>query len=128
MIRRLFSIATAIALLVGPAQALERWYSGNDLLAACRVVSTGSTPTSENAQLVEVCLGEIEALDWAAPGMQNEKLQSCVPDDVTIKQVAKVIIDFLDQNPERRGEPFEGLALEALALTWPCSGDSPERE
>ena len=128
MIRRLLSIATAIALLVGPAHALERWYSGNDLLAACRVVSTGSTPTSENAQLVEVCLGEIEALDWAAPGMQNEKLQSCVPDDVTIKQVAKVIIDFLDQNPERRGEPFEGLALEALALTRPRFGDNRERE
>lgn len=126
MTRQFFLTAAAIIVLICPAHALERRYSGNDMLAACRVVSTGSAPTSENAQLVGVCLGEIDALNWTAPGLQNDKLRSCVPDEVTIKQMAKAVVEFLDQNAERRSEPFEGLALEALGHAWPCSDEGSE--
>ena len=124
--RRALFTTVAVAVLICPAHASERRYSGNDLLAACRVISTGSTPTSENAQLVGVCLGEIDALNWTAPGLQNDKLQSCVPDEITIKQMANAVVEFLDQNSERRSEPFEGLALEALGHKWPCSDEGSE--
>lgn len=126
MIVRIFSVGAVIAILIRPAHALERWYSGNDLLPACRVVSNGTAPTAENAQLVGVCLGQIEALNWAAPGIQGEKLHACVPHEVTLQKMAQVIVEFFDQNPERRTEPFEGSALEALSHSWPCSDQGTE--
>lgn len=128
VIQLAFLITAVITQTVYSNYASARWYRGSDLLEACRVISTGGAASAENSQRVGVCLGQIEALDWTAPGMKNEKLQACVPDETTPQQTAKVIVDFLDQNPGRRSEPFEGLALEAFAHTWPCSDKGPEQD
>jgi len=115
-------IATAIVFIGCPANAQEqRTRSGNDLIEACRSVAGVTIPTPDNSLQAGVCLGKIEALNWLAPGQQDDRLRSCVPSNVTPQQMAKVVVAYLDQNRDRLREPFEGLALEALARTWPCA-------
>jgi hypothetical protein len=113
-------IATAIVVIVCPANAQERTPSGNDLIEACRSIAGGTIPTPDKSLQAGVCLGEIEALDWLAPGQEDERLRSCVPSSATRQQMAEVVVAYLDQNRDRLSEPFEGLALEALARMWPC--------
>jgi hypothetical protein len=110
-----------------PANAGQELQTGNDLLTACRLladdtgVKNDANATADDPLHVGMCFGEIEALNWLAPGVPDPNLRSCVPADTTTAQMAKVIIRYLERRPERLREPFEGLALEALAHTWPCS-------
>jgi hypothetical protein len=85
------------------------------------MVASGTAPASGGAFQAGTCFGEIETLNWFAPGAYDENLRSCAPENVTRRQMAKVIVDYLDRNRDRLNEPFEGLALEAFAHTWPCA-------
>jgi hypothetical protein len=95
--------------------------SGNEMVDACRMVADGTVPPPDKAFQAGICLGEIEALNWVAPGMLGGPIHACVPEDVTKRQLAKVVADYLQENADRLREPFQGLALEALAATWPCA-------
>jgi Rap1a immunity proteins len=103
-----------------PALAADQPYNGIDLLAGCRVAATGAKPNADNALEVGICLGEVEALKWDAPDVSDDNFRSCVPQGVTRQQLAAVVVKFLEQNPDRQREPFEILALNALAGIWPC--------
>ena len=118
--RRILIAAAGIVAMVLSADAQEHLQSGNDLVEACRVIANGSAPTPNNAFQAGICLGQIEALNWVAPGIAGESIRACVPQNITRQQMAKVVVTYFDQNTDRLREPFEGLALEALALTWPC--------
>ena len=100
--------------------AQQAFQTGKELIAACRVLASGATAATDDSLHVGICLGEIEALNWLAPGVHNSRLRSCVPENITMAQMANVIVHYLDRDPDRLREPFEGLALEALAHTWPC--------
>jgi hypothetical protein len=119
--RYIIIVGGVIASLTCPAVAQERGQSGNDLIEACRLIANGATPTSDNALQVGFCSGELEALNWLAPGVNDGNLRACVPDSETPQQIAKVVVDYFDSIRGRLREPFEGLALEALAHTWPCA-------
>lgn len=100
--------------------ARETVKTGDDLLQGCKVIAEGAAANSDNALEAGVCLGAIEALNWVAPGLNDDNIRACIPDIVTTKQMAETIVDYLQQDPARRGEPFQGLVLEALAHRWPC--------
>jgi hypothetical protein len=125
--RRIILLLIVTCAIAAPASAQEKRYSGNDLIDACRVVANGGSATADNALQVGVCLGEIEALNWYAPGAYDKNLRACPPAGVTKQQMAKIIVDYLGARPQRRSEPFEGLALEAWAHTWPCLRGSVHR-
>ena len=72
------------------------------------------------SMLVGLCLGEVEFLSWAAQSLGNERFRSCIPVGITRLEKLRVVVVYLDQNHTRLGEPFEVLALEALAHGWPC--------
>lgn len=113
-------IAAVTVALVYPAAAGPATSSGDDLLAGCRAVATGTHPAPNDSTQAGICFGELEALNWLAPGQKSTLLRSCVPDDVTVQQMAKVVVAYIEQHRDRAREPFQGLALEALASTWPC--------
>ena len=119
--RHILIIATTVAAIAYPAMAQERMQSGNDLIEACRSIANGAAPTPDSTLQVGMCFGEIEALNWLAPGAYEESLRSCFPTSVTRQQMARVVVDYFDHNRDRLREPFEPLALEALARTWPCA-------
>jgi hypothetical protein len=118
--RRILIALAGIAAMVSPAGAQQRTKSGNDMIEACRMFASGTASTPDNALQAGTCLGEIDALNWLAPVMEGESVRACVPTIATQQQMAKVVVDYLVQNADRLREPFQGLALEALADTWPC--------
>lgn len=123
--RRTLIVMVAIAVLVCPAGAQQQnTPTGNDLINACRIVASGSVPNADSNFQAGICLGEIEALNWLAPGANDPNLRSCVPAEVTSQQLARVAVAYLDHNPDRLREEFQGLALEALAHAWPCPSTS----
>lgn len=103
--------------------------SANYLIDVCRLLANGETPklgsdaykTGGDMLKYGLCLGEIKALIWAAPALQDNQVRSCPPSTATVLQATKVIVAYLDQNPARLHEQFLGLAREALAHAWPCS-------
>jgi Rap1a immunity proteins len=105
---------------IAPAAAQEDTQSGNFFIAPCRVVASGATPKDDDLFLAGVCVGRIEALAWGATGFRDEPIRSCRPGAVTDVQLAKVVVAYMDRNPARLHEPFNGLVLEALAKAWPC--------
>lgn len=117
---------TALAsLLIGfsaRARQLEhiKTQNGNDMVEACRIVAEGEAPPPDEAYRTGICLGEIEALTWIAPGLAGDPIRACVPKWKEPQEIAKVVSDYLNKYPEQLREPFEGLALEAMADTWPC--------
>ena len=117
---RIALVSIAAAATVCAAEAQDQRITGSELLDACRVVATGVTPTSDNSLKVGLCLGELDALNWIMPGIYHEDVRSCIPEQVTRSQMAKVAVDYMDRNRPRLGEPFQGLALEAFVQSWPC--------
>jgi hypothetical protein len=118
--RRILIVTAVVADIISPVRAQEAPQSGNDLIGACRAIADGSAPAADTALRVGVCRGQIEALNWVAPGLMGDNIRSCVPTGVTRQEMAKAVVDYLDHNRDRLREPFEGLALEALSLKWPC--------
>lgn len=119
--RHTYMIAAAIGALMWPACAEANGPSGNDLVEACRIIANGATPTADNALKAGICIGQVEALSWLAPGVPGDAIRSCVPADVSPEQMAKVVVAYIDKY-HNGGDPFEGLALQALARVWPCEG------
>jgi hypothetical protein len=46
--------------------------------------------------------------------------KACPPAGVSVGQSIRVAVAFINQNPARMREPFEGLVIEALRSAWPC--------
>jgi Rap1a immunity proteins len=44
----------------------------------------------------------------------------CPPQKATNEQFIRVVVAYIDKHPEMTHEPFESLALVALAEAWPC--------
>ena len=132
MLVRAVLLAVVVVAGVAPwsaASVAQELQTGNDLLTACRLLANNDSAVKSDANAkaddplhLGICFGEIEALNWLAPGAYDPNLRSCVPADITTAQMAKAIVQYLGHRPDRLREPFEGLALEALAHTWPCPG------
>jgi hypothetical protein len=45
----------------------------------------------------------------------------CVPQNSTLEQAVRVVVQFLDQHPARTNENFNALAIEAMRDAWPCN-------
>ena len=115
------AVVAMTALSIGACPAEPATHTGRDLVEACRRVTNHSQPSPSDNEDDGVCVGEIEALNWLAPGEIEFSLRSCVPDAVSVSQMAQAVVTFIDGNHDRANEPFEGLALEGLALKWPCA-------
>jgi hypothetical protein len=48
------------------------------------------------------------------------------PAQGSILQSAKVLLRYLDDNPDRVNEPGITVAIEAFRDAWPCHGDDAE--
>jgi hypothetical protein len=44
----------------------------------------------------------------------------CAPNEATVIQLTRVVVQFIDARPKRHHEDFMVLSLEALRTAWPC--------
>ena len=53
-------------------------------------------------------------------------LAKCLPTDITLFQVMRVVVQYIDNQPARLHEDFRLLAGEAMVKAWPCPRASKE--
>jgi hypothetical protein len=53
-------------------------------------------------------------------------VRACPPAQGSILESAKVLLRYLDKNPDRLNEPGITVAIEAFRDAWPCHGDEVE--
>jgi hypothetical protein len=103
-----------------PAKA-EDIYSANYYLEACRIIGNGGYPKNDQMFIPVMCLGQLEALRFFATSIRKHGgPRACLPKGVLARQIAKVVVAYLDRHPEWLHESFLGPAFDAVAEAWPC--------
>jgi hypothetical protein len=114
--------------LIGAHPALSQstnTNSGNVYLPHCRAFMTAvdgtcSLPTNKADLISEgQCMGVVSAMIAAGPLLGPEN-RSCPPEGVNIGQGTRVVIRFLDANPNLLHYDFRSLVMLALKTAWPC--------
>jgi hypothetical protein len=102
-----------LPLTIASASTQEDSNSVNWILPGCRASGNNGPLPDHLAYKAGACLGMIKALGYASPSV-------CTPRGVNPGQMRAVVMQYLDQRPNRWHESFLTLADEALTKTWPC--------
>lgn len=65
------------------------------------------------------CGGTIATLTFLSNALP-EGFKTCPPKGHTKEQAARVVVSFMQNNPQLLNEPFRILAMTALSQAWPC--------
>ena len=87
-------------------------YSANARLPGCRGF-VSQTPSDFHQG---ICFGTIVGVSKVLSTTQY----LCTPVGVTMNQMIRVVIRWIEARPQRMHESFAGLAAEALLDAWPC--------
>ena len=60
-------------------------------------------------------------------GLNFLDTHSCPPKEVTLEQMVRVVVQYIDNLPARHREDFRQLAMEAFITAWPCQRGSARR-
>ena len=116
MKRYAIAIAAVMALLAlqGDAVAQPRdIVSANYVMPGCRELVGGG---QRELGLQGLCQGIVGVMF----NFWRSQLGICFPDGTNVEQAIRVVIRYIDRQPERMHEEFFQLAIEALQQAWPC--------
>lgn len=116
-------LIAALAMPAVPARA--GFYSGNDLLEACATEQDSPAYFEKNYECVAYVAGAVDAFNTTR---QANKLKSCIPAKVTIRQLRTVTVDYLRANPKDRSGSASGLVFSATRKAWPCKPGKKARK
>jgi hypothetical protein len=117
-----FAIIAAASMLA-PAIAADP-DSANSRMPGCRELAEAMERAARNSNNPYrsgddfnqgLCGGTIQTLMFVA-----RFIGVCRPHEATLPQAIRVIIQYIDAQPERMHEDFNVLAIEALHNAWPC--------
>jgi hypothetical protein len=123
---------------VTPAFAVKR--SGNDILVDCtNLVKTESIEAVSQDKVLGMgyCIGLIDGFVTfnyvyesilRAGGQESDIVQMCLPDRVSTRQLADVIIKYLESNPDKLQQAGQALAAQALVDAYPCTDPLAEKD
>jgi hypothetical protein len=107
-------IGASLALALTQVVLAEEPRSANAMMPGCRSFLSNVVPNALGAFDEGQCSGVMEGLLTAADQI------ICVPAGVTRNQTIRVVVQYIDQRPQRMHERFATLAYEALKEAWPC--------
>lgn len=118
-----------IAIAATESSAVTR--SGNDLLTDCRnLVSTKTIEEVEQDRVLGMgyCIGLIDGFvtfnyiyeTVLMTDGDRSAVQMCLPERISTRQLAEVIVHYLEGHPERMAESGQALAAQALISKYPC--------
>jgi hypothetical protein len=102
------------------------------VLIAALILNSGSTFADDNGSAIYMmrgCRDAVALKDNALSGMCVGTIDGvsfgsaatiCAPSAVTVEQLLRVVVQYVDNRPTRMHESFKVLALEALTAAWPC--------
>lgn len=125
MVAAIFMIMTAI-----PAMAVKR--TGNDLLVDCaNLIKTESIDSVNKEKLLGIgyCIGLIDGLvtfNYVYEAVleregNSNMVQMCLPQRISTRQSAEIIVKYLQDNPSRLQQSGQALAAQALVTAYPCN-------
>ena len=119
---RVYILVVSLALsIVGHARA-SVVDTGTDAQKSCRLLVEGSFSDTETARSAGSCEGMLETAMYFAPSLLPD-VRSCPPAQGSIAESGRVLLLYLDHNPDRMNQPGITLAFEAFREAWPCQGD-----
>jgi Rap1a immunity proteins len=122
---RVYIIAAGLTLsLIGTASATVV-DAGTDAQRSCELLVQGSFRDQGEARSAGSCEGMIETAMLFSPNLPPE-VRACPPAQGSVLQSAKVLLRYLEKNPDRVSEPGITIAIEAFRDAWPCHGDDAE--
>jgi hypothetical protein len=112
-------------LLTGTSlKAEEDSTSGNYYYRTCKLLVNDAMKDTTDALEIGDCLGTIKAINALNIDYGKGKgVFYCLPPTVTIGQMIKVAIAYMEKNPNLLHEPFTTLVISALNEPWPCKRD-----
>src|SRR5713101_7275560 len=109
-LRGVVLVATLMLSQQGVALAEQNPYSANYVMPGCRAFMKG---VSLNSFKQGWCGGLITGL--------AQMYRRCMPPELTQRQLARGIVQYIDARPARMREDFRNLAVEAMQAAWPCN-------
>jgi hypothetical protein len=119
---RVHIILASLALLLVGGVGATVVDKGTDAQKSCELLVQKSFRDQGEARSAGSCEGMIETAMLFSPNLPAE-LRACPPAQGSVLESAKVLLQYIDNNPDRLNEPGITLALEALRDAWPCRGD-----
>lgn len=121
--------ALAAAMKTSTAMAVER--SGNDLLVDCtNLIETESIESVSEDHLLGMgyCIGIIDGFvtfNYIYESVLRAEgnidfLQMCLPQRISTRRLAEVIVAFITEHPDQRHNSGQALAAQALIAEYPC--------
>jgi hypothetical protein len=122
---RLLRAFISAALIVSASEAAAQLPSGdisaNAIFRGCKAVVEGQTTNAQLYALGNLCAGIVIGLASVGQHLSSPpEWQSCAPATSDARQLARVVVDYIGAHPERMGEDFRRLTLEAFHDAWPC--------
>lgn len=113
-----------VALLAWPvpamAQAPTAGISGNTIFAGCKALVEDRAPTPEIFSLGNLCAGIVIGLGAVGQFLSPPEWRFCAPEVSNSKQLAQVVVKYIDAHPEQQHDDFRKLMLAAFHEEWPC--------
>lgn len=111
---RLTVAAVAVALASTKVSAEESPYSGNAIYKDCKAVATSFVGDSDTFAR-GVCVGIVNELFYSSNGSDF-----CAPENIGVFQGVRVVVKYMDDNPQELHKKLPELVMRSFALAWPC--------
>jgi hypothetical protein len=99
------------------AQSPEGWFLG------CKAFAEGRANTQPQLYgMQSYCSGVVHGLVAVGP-LLPANLQFCPPEASSPSQLARVVVQYVEAEPQRMHEDFRQLTLEAFHDAWPCKSE-----
>ena len=119
---RVYIIVAGLALSVIGRASATVVDTGTEAQKSCELLVQGSFRDQTEARSAGSCEGMIETAMLFSPNLPAD-VRACPPAQGSVLESAKVLLRYLDNNPERLNQPGITIAIEALRDAWPCRGD-----
>jgi hypothetical protein len=121
---RVCIIAGLALLVVGKAQG-SVVDAAADAQRNCELMVKGSFHDNAEARSAGECGGMIESAMFFSSSLPPD-VRACPPELGSTLESAKVLLRYLDKNPDRLEQPGITVVFEAFRDAWPCQGDDAE--
>lgn len=111
----MLKLITIICTLIFSSQISAGFYTGNELYSECAARESVSTYYQSNA----FCSGYISGVSDHFTGT-SEKGLLCIDNNVTIGQIKKIFISYIDRNPEKLHLPAWVLVENSMYQAFKC--------
>ena len=119
---RVYIIVAGLALLLVGRVGASVVDKGTDARKSCELLVQESFRDQGEARSAGSCEGMIETAMIFSPNLPAG-VRGCPPAQGSVLESAKVLLRYLDNNPDKVSEPGITIAIEAFRDAWPCQGD-----